>query len=211
MTRWIRWAGLAVVLTAAAVLSFDALRALALAVAIPATLAWLLPVAVDAGAAVSCACWLARDVPPDAARFARAQTWLLLAGTVAGNAAQLGMHAAGLVPPWWVAVLVGAVPPAVVGGTVHLAVLVGRPATAPRAATVADRSPTRPINLPASDEEIIADVREWSADRGRPPSRDDMIAAYGIGASRATKLRRYLAWADSPTGDPTAPTAGAVG
>jgi hypothetical protein len=127
MIRLVRWVGLAVVLAAAAILSFDALRSLAIAVSIPTDLAWLLPIAVDAGAAVSCACWLSRDVPADAARFAQIQTWLLLGGTVVGNAGQLGMHAHGITPPWWVAVLVGAIPPAVVGGTVHLVVLLGRP------------------------------------------------------------------------------------
>jgi hypothetical protein len=127
VTRWVRWLGLTAVLGAAAVLSFHGMRDLALAVSIPIELAWLLPVAVDAGAAVSCACWLSRDLPADAVTFARTQTWLLLGGTVIGNAAQLGMHASWIAPPWWVAVLVGAIPPAVVGGTVHLAVLVGRP------------------------------------------------------------------------------------
>lgn len=122
----VTWAGLAVVLVAAAVLSFHALRDLAITVRIAESYAWLLPIAVDAGAAVSCACWLSRSVPEDASHFARSMTWALLAGTVIGNAAHLGMTAAGIVPPWWAAVLVGAIPPAVVGGTVHLAVLVGR-------------------------------------------------------------------------------------
>ena len=120
------WCGLAVVLAAAAVLSFDALRGLALAVGISANLAWLLPVAVDAGAAVSCAVWLGRRATADASAFAGRMTWALLAVTVLGNAAQLGMHAHAVVPPWWVAVLVGAIPPAVVGSTVHLVVLLVR-------------------------------------------------------------------------------------
>ena len=132
MTTVIRWLGLAVVLAAAAVLSFHGLRDLAVAVSIPAELAWLLPVAVDAGAAVSCACWLGRDLPRDAQAFARRLTYSLLLLTVAGNAAQLGMSAGHVTPPWWVAVLVGAIPPAVVGGTVHLAVLVGRTQDQPR-------------------------------------------------------------------------------
>ncbi|MBP2370679.1 DUF2637 domain-containing protein [Pseudonocardia parietis] len=126
LVLWATWAGMAVVLVAAAVLSFDALRGLALAVRIPGHFAWLLPIAVDAGAAVSCAVWLSPRVARDAARFAAGMTWVLLASTVAGNAGQLAMHAHSVVPPWWVAVLVGAVPPAIVGGTVHLAVLVGR-------------------------------------------------------------------------------------
>jgi hypothetical protein len=40
-------------------------------------------------------------------RVARRLTWALLALTVAGNAAHQGLAAAGMVPPWWVAVLVG--------------------------------------------------------------------------------------------------------
>lgn len=120
------WAGLAVVLVAAAVLSFDALRSLALAVAIPPALAWLLPLAVDAGAAVSCATWLGGRTDRHTARIAGGMTWALLAVTVAGNAGQLGMHAHGVVPPWWVAVLVGAIPPAIVGAVVHLVVLLVR-------------------------------------------------------------------------------------
>lgn len=125
------WAGLAVVLVAAAVLSFDALRALALAVSIPPALAWLLPVAVDAGAAVSCATWLGGRTDRHTARIAGGMTWALLAVTVAGNAGQLGMHAHGITPPWWVAVLVGAIPPAIVGAVVHLVVLLVRAPAAP--------------------------------------------------------------------------------
>lgn len=124
--RYVTAAGLAVVLAAAAVLSFDALRGLALAVAIPGHLAWLLPVAVDAGAGVSCAVWLGVRTAPEVARFAARMTWALLAVTVVGNAAQLGMHANDVVAPWWVAVLVGAIAPAVAGATVHLLVLLVR-------------------------------------------------------------------------------------
>lgn len=133
MTRppWIVWFGLAVVLVAAAVLSFDALRALAVAVAIPPALAWLLPLAVDAGAAVSCATWLGGRTDRHTARIAGGMTWALLAVTVLGNAGQLGMHAHGIVPPWWVAVLVGAIPPAIVGAVVHLVVLLIRHRPAP--------------------------------------------------------------------------------
>ena len=126
MTRYLKMAGLAVALAAAAVLSFAALRDLAIAVRVSTNLAFLLPIAVDAGAAVSCAVWLTPSTRPDARAFASRLTLALLATTVVGNAAQLGMHANGIVPPWWVAVAVGAVPPAVVGGVVHLLVLVGR-------------------------------------------------------------------------------------
>ncbi|MBL8926340.1 MAG: DUF2637 domain-containing protein [Pseudonocardia sp.] len=159
---WVVWLGLAVVLAAAAVLSFDALRALALAVSIPARFAWLLPVAVDAGAAVSCATWLGGRTTPDAARFAGRMTWALLAVTVVGNAGQLGMHAHEVTPPWWVAVAVGAIPPAVVGATVHLVVLLVR--TSPHPATPAVEAvveaatpaatPLRAVATPPVDAEV---------------------------------------------------------
>lgn len=147
MSRYLTMAGLAVVLAAAAVLSFAALRDLAIAVRVSTQLAFLLPIAVDAGAAVSCAIWLTPSTRQDARTFASWLTWSLLAATVIGNAAQLGMHANAIVPPWWVAVLVGAVPPAVVGGVVHLLVLVGRGAAPKVPATVA--AAVEPVKRPA--------------------------------------------------------------
>jgi hypothetical protein len=115
-----------VVAAAAAVLSFDALRSLALLCGFTEQLAWLLPVVVDAGAAVGCLVWLGRSTQPDAARFARTLAWTLLAGSVAGNAVVHGLSAYGLPAPWWLVVAVSAVAPAVLGASVHLAVLVGR-------------------------------------------------------------------------------------
>jgi hypothetical protein len=123
---FITWIGLAVVFAAAAVLSFSALAELAAMVGMSHRLTWLFPVCTDAGVAVSTAVWLSRRHNPDAERFARRLTWALLALTVAGNATHQGLAAAGTVPPWWVAVLVGAIPPGVVGAVVHVAVLVGR-------------------------------------------------------------------------------------
>lgn len=199
-------AGLAVVLAAAAVLSFDALRGLALAVSIPARLAWLLPVAVDAGAAVSCATWLGRGVPREAARYAAGMTWALLGVTVLGNAGQLGMHAHGITPPWWVAVAVGTIPPAVVGATVHLLVLVTRgdhdqPVQAPtltlvdpKPARVADAVAARTaspaavavaVQPTAEVDDLLERARELLADgAGRPQLR----AKLGITDHKAKQL-----------------------
>lgn len=160
IARIIRWLGLGVVLAAAAVLSFHGLRDLALAVGIPAELAWLLPVAVDAGAAVSCACWLGRDIPEDAQRFAQKLTWGLLGLTVLANMAQLGMHAEGITPPWGVAVLVGAIPPAVLGSIVHLAVLVGR--SAPPAPPVDMTEPLHAVPDPKAERDRLA--AQWKAE-----------------------------------------------
>jgi hypothetical protein len=147
------WVGLVVVLAAAAVLSFDGLRGLAVTVSIEPYLAWLLPIAVDAGAAVSCATWLGGRTAPDAARYGGRMTWALLAVTVAGNAGHLGMVAGAVTPPWWVAVAVGAIPPAVVGAAVHLVVLLGRGRT-------------------VNSEFVVPGLGGW-VDVDEPPALDD--------------------------------------
>lgn len=123
--RLLMWVLLAVVAGAAAVLSFSALRDLALTVGFDTELAWLLPITIDAGAAAGCLVWLAVDGTTEVTRrFARNLTWALLVGSVAGNAVEHGLSAYGLVATWWLVVLVSAVPPAVLGAVVHLAVLV---------------------------------------------------------------------------------------
>ncbi len=112
---------------AAAVLSFAALRDLALLCGFAPELAWLLPVVVDAGAAAGSLVWLGGGVALGAGRFARALALTLLALSVAANALGHGLAAYALAPAWWVVVIVSAIAPAVLGAVVHLAVLVGRP------------------------------------------------------------------------------------
>jgi hypothetical protein len=117
---------LAVVATAAAVLSFAALRDLALLCGFSPSLAWLLPVVVDAGAAAGSLVWLGGRAPARACRFARALALVLLGSSVAANALSHGLAAYGMRPAWWVVVVVSGVAPAVLGAVVHLAVLCGR-------------------------------------------------------------------------------------
>jgi hypothetical protein len=122
---------LAVVASAAAVLSFSALRDLALLCGFAAELAWLLPVVVDAGAAAGSLVWLGGRAHQMARRFARALALALLGLSVGANALAHGLNAYRLAPAWWVVVIVSAIAPAVLGAVVHLAVLVGRVTPAP--------------------------------------------------------------------------------
>lgn len=117
---------LAVVAGAAAVLSFAALRDLALVCGFARQLAWLLPVVVDAGAAAGSLVWLGGRTGRSARTFARSLALALLTLSVAANALGHGLAAFALAPAWWVVVIVSAVAPAVLGAVVHLAVLVGR-------------------------------------------------------------------------------------
>lgn len=118
---------LLIVAAAAAVLSFAALRDLALLCGFAPALAWLLPVVVDAGAAAGSLVWLGGWTAESARRFARSLALALLGLSVAANALGHGLAAFDLRPVWWVVVVVSAIAPAVLGAVVHLAVLVGRP------------------------------------------------------------------------------------
>ncbi len=229
---WVTWFGLAIVLTAAAVLSFSALRNIAVDVGIATELAWLLPVSVDGGLAVSTRAWLSRRVNPEAEAFARRMTYSLILLTIAGNAAQLGMAAHGVIPPWPVAVAVGAIAPSIVACAVHLLVLcsrtpaiglayteykqdeqpdpvpvsvpagegdqpAGRPYTAHTA--VAQLEPARANGARATrrtkngtkrtDDQLIAELRDWTADEGTVPSRRRVMDRYSVGTERADRLR----------------------
>jgi len=124
--RIVLFGQLAVVATAAAVLSFSALRDLALLCGFAAELAWLLPVVVDAGAAAGSLVWLGGRTHHLARRFASALALTLLGLSVGANALAHGLEAYRLAPAWWVVVAVSAIAPAVLGAVVHLAVLVGR-------------------------------------------------------------------------------------
>lgn len=125
--RTVLYGLLLIVASAAAVLSFSALRDLALVCGFAPWLAWLLPVVVDAGAAAGSLVWLGGWSARAARRFARALALALLGLSVAANALGHGLAAFSLAPAWWVVVIVSAVAPAVLGAVVHLAVLVGRP------------------------------------------------------------------------------------
>lgn len=118
------------VATAAAVLSFAALRDLALLCGFSPRLAWLLPLTIDAGAAAGTLVWLARWAPAPARRFARVLALVLLGSSVAANAIGHGLAAYGLRPHWLVIVAVLAVAPGVLGAVVHLATITARPGEA---------------------------------------------------------------------------------
>ncbi|MEJ3652042.1 DUF2637 domain-containing protein [Actinomycetes bacterium KLBMP 9759] len=182
-SRGVLYALLGIVAAAAAVLSFSALRDLALVCGFAPQLAWLLPVVVDAGAAAGSLVWLGGQVAATARTFARTLALSLLGLSVAANALGHGLAAFGLAPAWWVVVIVSSVAPAVLGSVVHLAVLVGRPIPEPAAGPdMADDDEPIPYELTADaytagqlDEHGLS--RLWEI---APPARS--------GADRAAEL-----------------------
>lgn len=176
---------------AAAVLSFTTLHDLAVACGYrawtgwtdPGT-AWLLPVTIDAGAAAGSLVWLSRTGP--ARRFGRGQTLALLGLSVIGNG--LGHHLVveAVRPAWWVVVLVSAVPPAVLGAVVHLAMLCGRPAEGQE-----DEAPReRPELTEAGERELVAEIATAVRAGGPVPSSNELLARWAIGRGRANRILR---------------------
>lgn len=80
-------------------------------------LSWAYPVTLDLGAAASCASWL-----HERNRQALGMTWAMLSVSVVLNGTLHYLQAEGSNPSWMLVVLVAAVPPAVFGSVVHLAV-----------------------------------------------------------------------------------------
>lgn len=154
------YALLAVVAAAAAVLSFAALRDLALLCGFTPHLAWLLPVTVDAGAAAGSIAWLARWTNTAATAYGRTLALVLLGLSVGGNALGHGLEAYRSNPHWLVVVGVSAIAPAVLGALVHLVVLMGRQPEPlvevldPSLTSTSTSQPTsQPANQPASQPE----------------------------------------------------------
>lgn len=175
--RVVMWVGLLVVAGAAAVLSFDSLRSLALVCGFARPLAWLLPVTIDAGAAVASLVWLGRWAPGSARRFARWLALALLGGSVVGNALGHGLAAYSARPHWLVVVAVSAVAPAVLGAVVHLAVLATH-----------DRANESPGDLDTEDAEHpapVAAVNDRTHDRA--DDRAGELIAAGAGRRRLSR------------------------
>lgn len=148
---------LAVVAGAAAVLSFSALRDLALLCGFARSLAPLLPVVVDAGAAAGTLVWLGGGA---AWRSARRLALTLLGVSIAANALSHGAEAWESGRAWWVVVVacvVSGLAPAVLGAVIHLAVRYWRAEAAP---AVLPASPTEEdAGLPAdTPENMPADI-----------------------------------------------------
>ncbi len=177
---------LLIVATAAAVLSFSALRNLALLCGFAPELAWLLPVVVDAGAAAGSLVWLGGRAHDLARCFARTLALALLGLSVGANALAHGLDAYRLAPAWWVVVAVSAIAPAVLGAVVHLAVLFGRPVVVP----LDDPSPAdatvAAVEADTLDKHGLS--RRWDdAPPATAPDRAAELIADGAGRRRLSR------------------------
>ncbi|GAA4978145.1 hypothetical protein GCM10023205_52600 [Yinghuangia aomiensis] len=144
---WLLGFGMAVVVAAAAVASFAALRDLAMITGWHPRLAPLLPLCVDAYAMVATRVWLAKSTRNERARrWAKWNAIGAIACSVAGNAVDHALRGGAL---WPLAVTVSAVPPIVLGLLVHLAHLRGLAGAPATDIAKAESAVAEPAMLPA--------------------------------------------------------------
>lgn len=161
------WAGIWLVGLTAIAWSFAALTDLAelvhisdvltlsvFAWAVTIRIAWGLPITVDVLAVVATRVWLRGTAPADAVRFAQRAAWAAIGTSVAGNVYHGVLTGQGRLDT----AVVSAVPPAIIGTLVHLAVLVGRPQS-PGAGDAA-----RQAGEPGDDRESAEPVPNMPAD-----------------------------------------------
>jgi hypothetical protein len=179
------WTGLAIVALAAAVLSFTSLRSLAIICGTPTYLAWLLPVAIDAAAAVATRIWLHPASPGEVRGYARRWSLFALALSVAGNGTAHALAAYLVTPPWWAVVVVAAVPPAMLGAVVHLASMV----------VSQEPEQEKPAEEPEPPADLAGRVAYWVA---REPDIGRIKLAKELGVSEH-QARQLLAQARQGT------------
>ncbi len=161
--------GLAVVTLAAAVGSFGALRGTALLAGWSRDMAPLLPVTVDATAAVASRVWLSPDTGTDKARrFARAVALGAIAVSLLGNGIFHMAQAGYLRPGVWLVIAAGGISPLALAVVAHLAVLRGA-LPAPVGVPVPEASPAAPApGVPAAQPvPVTADGRAVPAAKPR--------------------------------------------
>jgi hypothetical protein len=195
---WWVTVGMTVTATAAAVSSFSGLRELAVATGWAELLSPLLPLTIDAYAMTATRVWLAQGMASRAARrFARWNAIGAIGLSLVGNAVWHLIAAEVISVTWLIIVLVGAVPPAVLGLLSHLAVLRTHVEAVPGTVPGTGRhEPGRNQAASRSDEELLIAARAADTahhqQKGRPISRDGLRETLRIGGPRATDILRQL-------------------
>lgn len=193
---WWVVAGMTVTALSAAVSSFSGLHSLAAATGWPEALSPLLPFTIDAYAMTATRVWLSKATGSAAARrFARWNAIGAIGLSLVGNAAWHLIAAQVLTVTWPIVVLVGAVPPAVLGLLSHLAVLHGQD-DEDEAATLSTELSEHQDAADAGGDDLLEVARAADdahrAEHGKPITRDALRKQLHVSTERASQLLRNL-------------------
>lgn len=151
-------AGVLGVVSAAFALSFDAIRAVAVAAHIRPSLAWLFPVAVDGAMSVATVCAVVLRARGRSAAY----PWLVVLFGAAVSVVANGLHAwvdggaVALPGPW--AVALSAVPPVLLALSIHLLIVLALSVSDSRSDTSSDSR----SDAPATPERHVNDIQSDS-------------------------------------------------
>lgn len=193
---WWVIAGMAITACAATVSSFSGLRSLAAANGWPGALTPLFPLTVDAYAMTATRVWLSKNTGTAAARrFARWNAIGAIGLSLIGNATWHLIAAKVLTVTWPIVVLVGAVPPAVLGLLSHLAVLRGQD-DEDEAAPPGTELQEHHNEADAGGDDLLEAARAADeanrAQHGKPITRDELRKQLHISSDRASELLRKI-------------------
>jgi hypothetical protein len=191
--------GMSVTAVSAAVSSFSGLRSLAVASGWPETLSPLFPLTVDAYAMTATRVWLSGSSrSSQARRFARWNAILAIGLSLVGNAVWHLIAAKVLTVTWVIVVLVGAVPPAVLGLLSHLAVLRSQNGAVPVSVIQDEQGELEdgPRGADGDEDELLLQARElaaaYRAEHGRPITRDELRKELRVSTERTSRILREL-------------------
>lgn len=190
--------GMTVTAISAAVSSFSGLRSLAAATGWPEALSPLFPLTVDAYAMTATRVWLSGSTGSERARrFARWNAIMAIGLSLVGNAVWHLIAAQVLAVSWVIVVLVGAVPPAVLGLLSHLAVLRGQAEASRLQAAEDDQGESgSELTTTAPADELLAQARAadaaHQAQHGKPITRDQLRKTLRVSTERASHILREL-------------------
>jgi Protein of unknown function (DUF2637) len=193
---WWVVAGMTVTALSAAVSSFSGLHSLAVATGWPEALSPLLPFTIDAYAMTATRVWLSKATGSAAARrFARWNAIGAIGLSLVGNAVWHLIAAKVLTVTWPIVVLVGAVPPPVLGLLSHLAVLRGQD-DEDEATSPGTELPEHQDSADAGRDDLLEAARAADdahrAQHGKPITRDELRKKLRISTERASAILREL-------------------
>ena len=188
--------GMTVTAISAAVSSFSGLRSLAAATGWPEALSPLFPLTVDAYAMTATRVWLSGSTGSERARrFARWNAIMAIGLSLVGNAVWHLIAAQVLTVSWVIVVLVGAVPPAVLGLLSHLAVLRSQ-TEALHVPPVEDDQDEPEDDAEATPDELLTQAQHADAahraEHGKPITRDQLRKTLRVSTERASHILREL-------------------
>jgi hypothetical protein len=172
------------------------LRSLAAATGWPEALSPLFPLTVDAYAMTATRVWLSGSTGSERARrFARWNAIMAIGLSLVGNAVWHLIAAQVLTVSWVIVVLVGAVPPAVLGLLSHLAVLRSQ-TEALHVPPVEDDQDEPEDDAEATPDELLTQAQHADAahraEHGKPITRDQLRKTLRVSTERASHILREL-------------------